>query len=179
MSRHRKQKAAADSAASAAAPPAALPLNEPARVEKNARTQGRFRLALVLAGIWWLALITLVLMTANPVVVNFRQIESSDYVVTARIVDRTTGRIEVEKDWERRPELRTLAGELTVPNLPKLQAGRDYLVPLQSRRGTFSVTEPRSATPMAVVYPADQKTAEQLEKVLGEVHRTESPPPPG
>jgi hypothetical protein len=177
VSRHRKQKAA--ESIPTAPGPAALPLNEPAQVENDARTQSRFRLALVLAGIWWVALITLVLTTANPVVVNFRQIESSDYVVTARIVDRTTGRIEVARDWERRPELRTLEGELTVPNLPKLQDGREYVVPLQSRRGTYSVTEPRTTTPMAVVYPADPKTTEQLERVLGEVHRAESPPPPG
>ncbi|HVV99326.1 MAG TPA: hypothetical protein VHB77_03230 [Planctomycetaceae bacterium] len=162
-------------------PSAPVPaLGEPVSAEITVHSQGRLRIALALAGLWWIALAVLVVTSSNPVVVNYRQIESSDYVVTARVLDRSTGRINIEKDWERRPELRTLQGELMVPNLARLkpETDREYLVPLQKRRGEFAVTEPRGAAPVRLIYPADAKRTAQLENVLREVQRAESPPPP-
>jgi hypothetical protein len=130
--------------------------------------------ALAVAVVWWAVLFLLVSLTSNPVVLNLRQIESSDALVTARIVDVQAGRVEVERDWQLHPQwvAPVKPGPIVVEHLSEARGvlrGDRYLIPLSNLRGRYAVTPVAGVQPTPVVYPATPETEQALAQALEEL----------
>jgi len=122
-------------------------------------------LAIAVGCAWWLALGALALFTANPVTVNPKQIALSEYVVTGRVDDATTGAVNVEKEWKHGATLGTIA----VSDLERAGArnGDTYILPLvRADHDKFQITPGFDAERPPPIYPASDDAVRQLEELL-------------
>ena len=76
-----------------------------------ARSRKRLFLAVGIAAVWWSALASLALFTANPVTVNREQIERAEFVVTALVDAEGSESITVERTWKGPLGIRAGRGE--------------------------------------------------------------------
>jgi len=176
VSRHRKKKAGPSENAPAVAAASgrdSVPTAPPASSESARAPASRrsLKFAIGLAISWWTILILLVIFTANPVVLNYRQIAESDYVVTGRVVDRTLGRVEVLKEWQPAPSRAEplQPGVIEVTNLPEVTTasrGDEFLFPLQRVGRRFEVTPARALNNRPLIYPVTPVAEKQLEQIL-------------
>jgi hypothetical protein len=124
-----------------------------------------FRPVAVITSLWWLALIGIAVGTTYPVTLNAKQIELSDCVILARVVDRAAGTVEVEASWK--AELPR--GRITIHNFaaskPEL-TGTPLLIPLTFWAVGYEVAPIPPPGRGAVVYPATPSTREQLARLL-------------
>ena len=149
--------------------------------EDEPRTPAARRLlmaSVVFAAAWILFLILLVVFTANPPVLNFRQIASADYVVQARIVDRQQGSADVEQVWEAAPfrggSEPPKTGRLTIENLkdaPAVHGEQSYLIPLvRARLGqdhdAYVIPSVRNPAEVPQIYPATPAAKTRLVQIL-------------
>lgn len=136
--------------------------------------------ALLVAGAWWIGLVTTAVQTANPVTLNHQQIRQSALVVEGTVVDVEAGKVRVERTWPITWSA-DVPDELTLRGLARTGAKEDatYLLPvaLSSSRGGFEVTRPtlgidrkpdgteapRLGSPQ--VYRPSEAAVEQLERV--------------
>jgi hypothetical protein len=121
--------------------------------------------AAVLAAAWMLTLALLAIYTANPVMLNWDQIQASAYVVTGTVVgDPAKGQVAVAREWKKQ----ALSGTITVENLREAGAltGREYIIPLSRPDDAFRVTETPYSDGSPLVYPASPDALEQLQKIL-------------
>ncbi len=84
--------------------------------------------AFAIAAFWWLTICLLALRTANPMTLNRAQLMQAEYIVTATIVDKSAGVVDVLREWKFDAKL----GRISINNLEKsrAQAGSEYLMPL-------------------------------------------------
>jgi hypothetical protein len=121
--------------------------------------------AFALAAVWILGLIVLALISANPVTLNLRQIQHSDYVVSAVRPKSDSTTVTVQKEWKRGQEL----GEITVTNLAdvRMPANQEFLVPLQRLGGTrYRITPTTLPNEAPLIYRATQQAEAQLSELL-------------
>lgn len=121
----------------------------------------RFVIAAGIVGCWWAVLITLVVLTANPVTLNRRQLRNSSRVVTAEIVDVEQGTVKVVKDWIGSEA----GGNLAIDGLKDLgvENGKTYILPLSlSPRGSLRITPAPDSPNNRLVYPASDDALKQL-----------------
>jgi hypothetical protein len=118
----------------------------------------------LLFALWTIALAALAFATANPPVVNWRQLSQARHLAVVQVEDVASGRCRL---------LRTLTpgalpGTLQVLNLDeaKARAGREYILPLApavaSRDGTYRIValEERGIGPL--IYPATPEFESQI-----------------
>ena len=133
--------------------------------EDSVPSRNFFRPVAVIAAVWWLALIVIAISTDIPVTLNARQIELSDCVILARVVDRAAGTVEVEASWK--AELPR--GRITIHNFaaskPEL-TGSPLLIPLTFWAVGYEVQPIPPPGRGAVVYPATPSARKQLEQLL-------------
>ena len=140
----------------------------PASVNPSPDVPPRRRRFVIVAGIvgcWWAVLIALVVLTANPVTLNRRQLRNSSRVVTAEIVDVDQGTVKVVKDWIG-PEGR---GDLSIDGLKNLgvRNGKTYILPLSlSPHGSLRITPAPDSPNKRLVYPASDDALKQLAGIL-------------
>ena len=124
--------------------------------------------ALAIAIVWILGLITLAVLTANPVTLNRMQIERSDYVVTATRKRADSAKIEVSREWKHGADL----GEITVTNLDeaRMPVDREFLVPLKKlASGRYLITPTTLPNDAPLTYPATEEAMEQLVTILKQI----------
>ena len=119
-------------------------------------------LAIAAAAIWLVVLAILAATTANPVVLNRRQINASTLVVEADA--ETIHAVSVVRGLDVDPESITFERPFT-------GSGR-YLVPLRPLAGNayevVAVQLDRDRDPVPLYYPATDQSRAQLAKLLGE-----------
>lgn len=140
----------------------------------------RFFLTAALVGIWWGVLIVLVIWTANPVVLNRRQLMQSDCVVTGILLDAPPGTVRVLKVWRGglpQTEIHVvhLKDRVRVADRKghRPRPGEKYVFPLK-RRGTNSylVTPRTPEETSGVIYPATPAVREQLREMFEPASRS-------
>ncbi len=91
-----------------------------------------FYIALSSLILWWSALFGLTYFTSNPPTLNLRQFQQAQYIVSARIENRETGKILVEKEWKKNKDWK----ELQVADIPEnAPLNKLVLIPLSPRNG--------------------------------------------
>jgi hypothetical protein len=124
-----------------------------------------FRDAGAVFALWVLALIVLVVTTANPPQVNLAQLSRATLMVTARVVDPQTGECAILRSFSpgKLPE------RITVTNLAKTPAQADtaYLLPLArdvaGPDGSYRVVDVPELDLPPLVYPAGPEIESQVE----------------
>lgn len=134
--------------------------------ENTPKRRRRFWLALGLFTTWFVCLLVLALLTANPVTLNRRQILDADLVVEAQVKNIATGECRVISV---RPD--ALLGEkIVVAGLSDLniEPEKAYLFPLrrETGTGTYSVMPTPPPESQVLVYPASDEALLQLEQIL-------------
>lgn len=115
---------------------------------------------LVLAGIWYVALISLAALTGNPVTINQLQIRQSDLVVSGTVdEDGVVSHINVHKVRGMMPE-----GEIRITNF-EWPPG-NYILPLKRVGGELEVTRSELPDKPPLIYPANDESIEQLLQIL-------------
>ncbi|QDU41005.1 hypothetical protein Mal4_53700 [Maioricimonas rarisocia] len=107
----------------------------------------------------------MVVMSANPVVVNRRQVLLSDGVVAVQVLDQRTGRCDVTEQWG---DL-ALSGEQTIDGLselPPLEESASYLVPVTRAGDSLSITRTHPDGGPALIYPDTPAARAQAQKLL-------------
>ena len=135
------------------------------RQSSTMRVRRLFRLAVLIAALWWLFLGSLALFTANPVTLNREQIIRAETVVTATVVDPVKGTIHIEKSWKGIREV----DAITLGNLNETgaKAGVSYIIPVtESRKDRYIVTTTRLPKNPPLIYPNTPKSEQQLKLIL-------------
>ena len=137
--------------------------------------------ALGIAAVWWIALVTLAVRTANPVTFNLAQLRNSPVVIAGHVENLGDGLVSINRTW---PENVGLESELKIDGLDelKLEVGGNYLLPLtEIRSGEFEVTAIKMPSPdgadeqeIRFVYPDSEEARKQLESSLEELSPKES-----
>ncbi len=121
--------------------------------------------AVGLAGAWILGLVTLAVLTSNPVTLNRAQILHADFVVTAKRTSADSNSLSITKEWKHGQKFQTVS----VANLQKIDmpTEQDFLVPLE-RVGSEKFTIPLCPPPKQVplIYPATPEAETQLKTLL-------------
>lgn len=123
---------------------------------------------LLIAGMaWWLAMIAMALLTANPAVVSVPQIQQADAVVTGTVPDPQGEKFVVERTWK--GDLKP--GTITVLNLheaPALERGKKYVFPVSRFGRSYRITrtEEQNLNTPPIVYPATYEVTDRLQQVL-------------
>jgi hypothetical protein len=133
---------------------------------RHTPSRGGTLLALSVAAVWVVALATLALTAANPIVLNRTQVRQADLVVSARVIDLSSGECAVEDRWSVRPAPPTIR----VVNLPatRAEAGGTYILPLVPREeGVYEVIPAPLEGAPRLVYPASPDVVAQVEELLG------------
>lgn len=138
----------------------------------------RRRVVLVVSAVavlWWVALGLMVVLTANPVVLNPAQLGRARLVIEGRLSVEQGDTIDVLRVFAS-DTIKKPISPLTVVNLgdlqPPLEPARSYLVPLSpTGNGTWRIPGLRTLSQQddrsrPIVYPADDVTRAQLEKIL-------------
>ncbi|MFG0336188.1 MAG: hypothetical protein ACF8TS_22750 [Maioricimonas sp. JB049] len=115
--------------------------------------------------LWLGCLGLMVVMSANPVVVNRQQVLLSDGVVAIQLLDRTTGRCLVTESWGNLD----LSGEQTIEGLagrPALKTSAHYLVPVTWTGDSLSITRTHPEGGLALIYPDTPTAREQTQQLL-------------
>lgn len=136
----------------------AMPGNQDVR-----RARSRAAAAAVLFVLWVGALTALTVATANPPQVNLAQLSQAQEIVTARVEEVASGKVQVLRRWTPGPD----SGELAVTNLREAgaRAGLDYvlaLVPDNADRSRFRIVgDPDQGRPL-YLYPATPEIEAQV-----------------
>lgn len=127
--------------------------------------------AVLLFAAWLVFLVTLAMLTANPVTLNRAQLRRAELVVEATVENLATGECRIVRTWPQAPQLGPV---ITVAGLGELAArpGEAYLLPLD-RNGQgagfhIALTPPPLSKPL--IYPAGDESRRQLEQILSEEH---------
>lgn len=91
-----------------------------------------FLISLICLILWWSALFGLAFKSANPPTLNLRQLKQAQYLVTARIEDPTSGKIQVEREWKKNRDWKELKVSDLPPNAP---TGELLLIPISPQNG--------------------------------------------
>lgn len=104
------------------------------------------------------------LSAANPVTLNRRQILDADAVVTAQVIEPSTGACRIVRQWSGA----TLPNELVVVHLDETAArpGSDWILPLVQVGKDPEVLASRLPSHARLVYPATPEAVEQLDAIL-------------
>jgi hypothetical protein len=148
-----------------AAPADATTPAEPAQANGHPRKPSWLIAAGLLASGWILGLVILAVVSANPVTMNARQIQRSQFLVTGSRPDAKSSKLITTREWIHAAEL----GEITVTNLDQSQmpAGRDFLVPLERLgKGRYQITPTSLPNEAPLIYPATPEAESQLLKIL-------------
>lgn len=114
----------------------------------------------VLAGIWYVALISLAALTGNPVTINQLQIRQSDLVVSGTVDENgVVSHINVHKVRGMMPE-----GEIRIANFEWPPGS--YILPLKREGGGLEVTRSELPDKPPLIYPANDESIEQLLEIL-------------
>ena len=114
---------------------------------------------------WYVVLICLAALTANPARLNRDQILRADYVITSTLPVRAVQNLVAEKEWKSGAAL----GRITIDNLDDVgfYDAAKYLVPLTGKPGApFRVTPTRLVDNRPLVYQATPESIEQLRQIL-------------
>jgi hypothetical protein len=139
-----------------------------------APSRRRVLLALGIAAAWIVALATLALNAANPIVLNRAQVRQAAVVVSARVIDLAGGECAVEGQWAGPP----IAQTIRVANLHETRAagGATYILPLDPvGEGAFAVIPAPLDGEPRLVYPATEDVVAQVEELLGRPAFTPAP----
>ena len=121
-------------------------------------------LATGVAVVWYGALVSLALLTSNPVTVNARQVLSSRLVVVGTVDEG--GQVKV---------VRTVAGALPVQPLKVVLESQppagELILPLTKEGGDFRVTPTMLPRNDRLVYPATEDTLRQLDAILRDAQK--------
>jgi len=170
----RRQRVARQSGASREAVQSAPPSDSTSTVVESPATptgsprqipKGVWMATIALVAVWWAFLMGLAWLTANPVTLNYRQIEDSRYVVTGRVANLSDGTVEVEREWRREEPLEVVR----VEDLKRSGAveGQTYLIPLRPNGdGLYRVTPTPRVDAVPPIYPATDAAIGQLESIL-------------
>lgn len=122
--------------------------------------------AALLFGLWFVALVTLALQSADPVTLNRDQIRQADIVVEATIENIEAGRCRIEQTWPAGPFDETI----TVGGLADLavSAGQTWLLPLarQEHGNRFHIVKSSPPLSAPLIYPATDESRRQLAAIL-------------
>lgn len=135
---------------------------------------GRLKWVLVAAASWWIGLVVLAALAANPVTVSFVQLNASRCVVRATVLDVAAGRVRVEHHWPGSLDSPP-AGEIVLGNIqdsfPAVEVDQRYLIPLvNGPANRLEVTIPKRGGRILGpprVYPDTPDLVRQVESVLG------------
>jgi hypothetical protein len=125
--------------------------------------------AIILSIAWWIALGTMALLTAKPVMINREQVLRAPRVVTATVVDDPkSGQLQIKQEWKGSGP----SGTISVPNLSAAGAkrGGTYLVPLSRTSDGFEVSRTMLPNAAPLIYPATPEAIEQLKQILSARH---------
>lgn len=123
--------------------------------------------AVLLFAVWFAFLVTLAVLSANPVTLNRAQIRRADVVVEATVEDPATGACRIERSW---PEAPQLGAVIRIANLGELgvRTSETYLLPLERKeRGPgFRIVPTPPPLSKPLIYPAGDESRRQLEEIL-------------
>jgi len=135
----------------------------------------RYGAGIVLA-VWVLSLAVMAVISANPVTLNRDQIAHSSFLVTAKVIDRSLGTVDILKEWRRRAAVPSQSVTLSNLDQTGVRNGETYLMPLSKRPdGTLMVTETRMANGRPLVYPDGDESRKLLTDLLSELAAEERP----
>ena len=158
MSRKKKSPASATKSDSPAPKPSPADSNPATSSELPWKQIGLA--VFVLAGIWYIALISLAALTGNPVTINQLQIRQSDLVVSGTVDENgVVSHINVHKVRGMMPE-----GEIRISNF-EWPPG-NYILPLKRERGQLEVTRSELPDKPPLIYPANDESIVQLLQIL-------------
>ncbi len=123
------------------------------------------KLSATVFGVWLLMLLTLVVLTANPVTLNRHQVFAARLIVEADVADASRGLCRVHQSWPAVPGLT----EVQVSDLPGrgLQPEEHYLIPLSlDETGQYRITPVPNESSTPRIYPATAPALAQLEELL-------------
>lgn len=123
--------------------------------------------AVLVAGVWWLMLAALALLTANPVTLNRVHVRQADCIVTATVSDLDRDTLTVNKAWKQRIKL----DRIIVENLKQTDAkpGQSYLMPLSRiANNRYRITPTPLPENPPIIYPATPEALQQLNELLNE-----------
>jgi hypothetical protein len=127
--------------------------------------------AVLVFAVWFAFLVTLAVLSANPVTLNRAQIRRADLVVEATVETPSTGEWRIVRSW---PEAPQLGAVITIAGLGELgvRAGETYLLPLErhERGAGFRIAPTPPPLSRPLIYPADDESRRQLEEILGVAH---------
>lgn len=126
-------------------------------------------LAIILAVVWWGILIWLATSQANQPILNRIQLGQSTDVITAKVLDVSSGKIEVIETF--RGDLK--AGEtISLMNLSKTNAKKEasFVIPLyEYKQGQWDVTpfrSPKDGETVFIIYPNTDSLTADLQSLL-------------
>jgi hypothetical protein len=131
---------------------------------------GRRRIIAVLIAIAWCAVLAiLVLLSANPVTLNRRQIFDADALVAAQVLDPQSGACRVTRQWNDDP----LPEQIVVERLHDTAVTEEgeWILPLQVRGDRLEIVPSLLPSGARLVYPATPDAVRQLEAILDEQAR--------
>jgi hypothetical protein len=133
-------------------------------VDQPAGTSTRILIALGVAAVWYVILISLATTTANSVILNSDQISSAHCIVLATVDE--TGKAEIKKCWKMQMSEKSVQlSDFKFANGKKYPPG-EYLIPLSRTRVGFEITKSRVKNNTRLVYPASEELIEALEAML-------------
>jgi hypothetical protein len=125
--------------------------------------------AVILFAVWVAFLVTLAVLSSNPVTLNRAQIRRADLVVEATVQQLATGECRIERSWPDAPQLGPV---ITVADLEEAgaHAGQAYLLPLERepRRAGFRIAPTPPPLSKPLIYPANVDSRHQLEEILAQ-----------
>ncbi|QDU80293.1 hypothetical protein Pla110_20200 [Polystyrenella longa] len=162
--------------------PAEAPINESAQ---PGRSKAYFLFAFWVTLIWLIGFSLLVLFTANPVTLNWQQLQRAQTVVEAEVIDKEQGLVQLKRFWKYDPQI-TAGEQFAVSNLPssRVENGASYLIPLVLLEpGSGDVPDTyeipltqeqliqlkmEQTEPEPIFYPYKEEAVVQLEQLLTE-----------
>lgn len=157
--------AAVAPAAPASAQPSSGPIASADVSATRPATRIWLRLGIGLLAVWWIALITSALFTANPLVISEPQIAQADVVVIAKISDADPDSISIERVLKGKPK----QGEAKVRNLHDVnhhEPGSSYILPLTRFGGEFRVTTLPLQESAPLIYIATPETIDRVKSLV-------------
>jgi hypothetical protein len=141
---------------------------------EGGHASGRQRASLIAAavsfGLWTAALIALAVFTANPITLQYAQIDRARLIVEgtferSEVDARGLIELRVERSWPAGHADATLVIDAG-PRL-SVKAGQAYLVPLEPiDDGQYGIVPTRVPSAAPVIYPANPRTVAQLNAIL-------------
>jgi hypothetical protein len=135
------------------------PTSSPTQQPTAPPTRIQFRVAALLAVVWYLCLASLAVFTANPVTLNARQILDSRWIVLATIDN--------DGVVHERKSIRGLLpdGPIKLTD-PCRYPNQEVILPLVREFGDFRVTPTHLPKGDRLIYPATEAALQQLDEIL-------------